>query len=48
LKGFGEEKSTGGNKKNAPAEVAHTGQGEAKAIATHSRNSRAQDNVERE
>jgi len=31
LKGFGEEKSTGGNKKNAPAEVAHTGQCGAKS-----------------
>ena len=34
--------------KKTPAEVAHTGQGGAKAIATRSRNSRAQDNVERE
>ena len=34
--------------RNAPAEVAYTGQGGAKAIATRSRNSRAQDNVERE
>ena len=36
------------SERNAPAEVARTGQGGAKAIATHSRNSRAQDNVERE
>ena len=34
--------------KIAPTEVARTGQGGAKAIATRSRNSRAQDNVERE
>jgi len=41
LKGFGEEKSARGNNKKTPAEVAHTGQGGAKAIETHSRNSRA-------
>jgi len=48
LKGFGEEKSTGGNKKSRQRRWRTQDKEGLKAIETRSRNSRAQDNVERE
>ena len=45
---LGKGSTAGKGKRHAPSEVARTGPGGAKAIATRSRNSRAQDNVEQE